>query len=123
MIAPKERGMKLLVIGSRSIRDFDISPYVPADTDMIISGGAVGIDTIAEAYADKHRLSKLILRPTYGKYGRAAPLKRNEAMIREADRLLVIWDGVSKGTYHSIQYAKKLDKDISVIIAPAEEDR
>ena len=50
--------MKLLIIGSRGILDFDISPYIPDDTDLIISGGATGIDSIAEAYADSHRLSK-----------------------------------------------------------------
>lgn len=55
--------MKLLIAGSRSITNFDISPYIPPDTDLIISGGAGGVDTLAESYADKHRISKLILRP------------------------------------------------------------
>ena len=106
--------MKLLIIGSRSILDFDLAPYVSEDTDLIISGGASGIDSIAEAYADSHRLSKLVLRPQYAKYGRAAPLKRNEAMIEQADQVLAIWDGVSKGTQHSIQYAKKVQKELTV---------
>lgn len=107
--------MKLLIIGSRGILDFDISPYIPDDTDLIISGGATGIDSIAEAYADSHRLSKLILRPQYAKYGRAAPLHRNEAMIDQADQVLIIWDGVSKGTQYSIQYAQKMQKKIMVL--------
>ncbi|MCC8161147.1 MAG: hypothetical protein LIO53_07580 [Oscillospiraceae bacterium] len=50
--------MKLLVVGSRSITNIDIAPYIPKDTDTIISGGANGIDTLAEQYADKHKLSK-----------------------------------------------------------------
>lgn len=45
--------MKLLIAGSRSITDIDISSYIPADVDLIISGGANGVDTLAEQYADK----------------------------------------------------------------------
>ncbi len=71
--------MKLLIVGSRSITDFDLSPYIPEDVDIIISGGASGVDTIAERYSDKNNISKLILRPDYKKYGLFAPLKRNEA--------------------------------------------
>ena len=51
--------MKLLIAGSRSITNFDISPYIPPDTDLIISGGAGGVNTLAESYADKHRIEKL----------------------------------------------------------------
>ena len=40
------------------------------------------VDTLAEQYADKNRLSKYIMRPRYDLYGRAAPLKRNEEMIK-----------------------------------------
>ena len=32
--------MKLLIAGSRSIKEFDITPYIPEGTDHIISGGA-----------------------------------------------------------------------------------
>ena len=53
--------MKLLVAGSRSIKEFDLSPYIPDDVDEIISGGANGIDAIAEKYADDHRISKHIM--------------------------------------------------------------
>lgn len=107
--------MKLLVVGSRSIQEFDIAPYIPEDTELIISGGASGVDSIAEQYADDHRLSKLILRPQYCKYGKAAPIRRNEAMVELADRVLVIWDGVSKGTRSTIRYAEKHRKEVAVI--------
>lgn len=82
---------------------------------MIISGGASGVDTLAERYADEHKISKLILRPDYGSYGRAAPLKRNEKMVELADSVLVIWDGVSKGSSYTIRYAKKHNKKLTVI--------
>ena len=92
--------MKLLIVGSRSIEKFDLSPYVSDEVDTIISGGAVGIDNLAERYADEHRLSKYIIRPRYDLFGRSAPLRRNEQMVDMADALLVVWDGHSKGTQH-----------------------
>ena len=107
--------MKLLIVGSRSITDFDFSPYIPKEVDVIISGGANGIDRLAEQYADLHRLSKYILRPRYDIYGRAAPLKRNEQMVDLADAVLVIWDGHSKGTQYTMKYTKKTDKPLTII--------
>ena len=107
--------MKLLIVGSRSITDFDLSPYISVDVDTVISGGANGIDNLAEQYADLHRLSKYILRPQYNLYGRAAPLKRNEQMVDIADAVLVIWDGRSKGTQYTLKYTKKKNKPITLV--------
>ena len=76
------------------------------------------VDTLAEKYADDHRISKLILRPKYDLYGRAAPIKRNEIMVDNADEVLVIWDGVSKGTQYTVNYAKKKNKKLTVIETP-----
>ena len=107
--------MKLLIVGSRSIGDFDLSPYISADVDTIISGGANGIDKLAERYADSHHLSKYIIRPRYDLYGRAAPLKRNEQIVDMADAALVIWDGQSKGTQYTLKYIKKVNKPITLV--------
>ena len=108
--------MKLLIVGSRSINEFDLTGYVPPEVELIISGGAAGADTVAEKYADKNKISKLILRPQYEIYGRAAPIKRNDIMVDIADSVLVLWDGKSKGTKHTIGYAKKKNKPINVIL-------
>ena len=107
--------MKLLIAGSRSITDFDLSQYISADVDTIISGGADGIDCLAEKYADMYRLSKCIIRPQYGIYGRSAPLKRNEQMVDMADSVLVIWDGHSKGSQYTIKYTKQTNKPLTVV--------
>lgn len=107
--------MKLLIAGSRSILHFDITGYVPEDTDLIISGGAKGVDTLAERYADSHHISKLILRPRYDLFGKAAPLKRNEAMVELADHVLILWDGVSRGTFYTMEYAQRMQKPITVV--------
>lgn len=108
--------MKLLVVGSRKIEKFSLDEYIPNDVELIISGGAEGVDTLAEQYADKHRISKLILRPKYKLYGRGAPIKRNEKMVELADEVLVIWDGESRGAKYTAEYAEKLNKKVRVVL-------
>ena len=108
--------MKLLIVGSRSISEFDLKNHVTDDIDTIISGGAPGVDTLAEKFADENKLSKIILRPKYNIYGKCAPLKRNEELVQMADKILIIWDGKSKGSLYTIKYAKKLNKEMSVIV-------
>lgn len=108
--------MKLLIIGSRTITDFDLSGCIPKDAELIISGGAKGIDTLAEQYADSHGVEKLIVRPEYEKFGRAAPIKRNEKMVDIADEILAIWDGESNGTKYTLNYAMKNSKKIREIV-------
>lgn len=107
--------MKLLIAGSRSIREYDLSPYIPHAVDTIISGGAQGVDSLAESYADEHKLSKYVIRPQYERYGRAAPLKRNQEMVDMADAVLVIWDGKSRGSRFTVEYARKQNKPLFVI--------
>lgn len=108
--------MKLLIVGSRCIKEYNPGKHVPAGTTMIITGGADGIDTLAEKYADEKRLSKLILRPQYDRYGRAAPLKRNEKMVELCDMALIVGDGYSRGTRYTIDYANRIGKKVILMM-------
>ena len=108
--------MKLLIAGSRSITDFDLNGHISDDVDLIISGGAKGIDTLAEQYADKNGIQKLIIRPKYEKYGKAAPIRRNEEMVDISDAVLAIWDGKSRGTAYTLEYAREKGKRIIEVI-------
>ena len=49
--------MRVAIIGSRNLT-VDISKYIPDGTTESISGGAKGIDTLAEKYADEHNRSE-----------------------------------------------------------------
>ena len=109
--------MKLLIAGSRSITNFDLSPYIPKNVDTIISGGAEGIDALAEQYAKEHKISRTVILPKYNLYGKAAPIKRNCEMVDMADAVLVVWDGKSKGTLSTINYAKKQSKQLVLVNA------
>ena len=107
--------MNYLIVGSRSITDFDLRPYIGNDAELIISGGASGVDSLAEAFADKNKISKLIIYPDYKKYGKFAPLKRNEKMVELADTVIIVWDGKSNGTKYTIEYAKRRNKKITLL--------
>ena len=104
--------MKLLIVGSRSIKKCDLEKYIPDGVTMIITGGADGIDALAEKYADQKHLSKLILRPQYNLYRKFAPLKRNEEMVDLCDMALIVWDGHSNGTKYTLNYAEKKGKKV-----------
>jgi predicted Rossmann fold nucleotide-binding protein DprA/Smf involved in DNA uptake len=93
----------------------DLSPYVPSEVELIISGGASGVEALAEAYAHAHRITKLILRPHYKRFGKGAPIRRNREMVELADRVVAVWDGSSRGTAGTVAYAHKLKKEVTVV--------
>lgn len=99
--------MKVAVIGSRNITDVNIGRFIPPDTKLIISGGAIGVDTLAEKYADENGIEKLILQPNYELYGKSAPLIRDKQIVDLADLVVAVWDGSSRGTEFTISYAKR----------------
>lgn len=111
--------MIVAVVGSRSIisysivkRELDRLPYI---IDTIVTGGAKGVDTSAERYADNNNLNKIIIKPDWDKYGTKAGFIRNEVIISKADFVIIIWDGKSKGTRHDIQLCHKMRKNYLLI--------
>ncbi len=112
----ERENMKVAIIGSRNLTNVEISKYIPENVTEIISGGARGIDTLAEGWADKNGISKIIIKPEYERYKRGAPLKRNEKIVELADVIIALWDGKSRGAKFTIDYAKKLKKEVKVYI-------
>lgn len=108
--------MKVAIIGSRKLNVENLQDYLPEGTDEIVSGGARGIDTCARNYALKNDLKLTEFRPEYNKYGRGAPLKRNETIVNYADMVLAFWDGESRGTKFVINYCEKVGKECKIFI-------
>ena len=107
--------MKVAVIGSRSIINIDLSSYLPAQTTEIVSGGAKGVDSIAADYAKANRIKLTLFLPEYEKYGRAAPLKRNEKIVAYSDYVLAFWNGTSLGTRHVLALCEETKTPVQVI--------
>ena len=101
--------MKVAVIGSRNLTVANLEKYLPSGVTEIVSGGARGVDTSAREYARAHGLPCTEFLPEYGKYGRAAPLKRNLQIIEYADLVLAFWDGESRGTAYVIRKCREMN--------------
>jgi hypothetical protein len=52
--------------------------------------------------------------PDWDKYGKKAGPLRNELIIQSADLVLAFWDGTSRGTKSSIDFALKYKKELRV---------
>ena len=111
--------MKLAIVGSRGLTVEDLTPYLPSEVTEIVSGGARGIDQCAARYAREQGLILTEFKPDYRRYGRGAPLKRNEEIVAYADFVPIFWDGASHGTRFVIEACQRLEKPHRVItLAP-----
>lgn len=110
--------MRLAIIGSRSCPPIDIASYLPFVPEMIVSGGAKGADTYAREYAMKNNIPLIEFLPYYRKYGRKAPLLRNLQIVDNCDFLLAFWDGISRGTKFTIDYAERKGVPIKIVGTP-----
>lgn len=113
--------MKIAVIGSRgfpepwridALIDFIAEAFPGA---VIVSGGARGVDSWAEARAKQHGLEVQVFIPDWDRFGRGAGMIRNADIIKAADYVIGFWDGSSKGTKHSIDLARTLGKPLLVL--------
>lgn len=107
--------MKLAIIGSRNLVVENLEKYLPNQPDEIVSGGAAGIDTCARELAESCGIPLKEFLPQYERYGKSAPLKRNDEIIAYADMVLAFWDGRSRGTQYVIDRCIELRMPIKVV--------
>ena len=106
--------MKYAIIGSRNFNDYQMLKIVCDKlikaTDTIVSGGAKGADILGKQYANEHALQYVEYLPDWEAYGKRAGFMRNHDIIDNSDFVIAFWDGISKGTAHSIELAKNSKK-------------
>lgn len=114
--------MKLAIVGSRSFQDSTLleqilseDPFKSMDITTIISGAAAGADTVARSYAKKKKLMLIEFPADWLNKGHYAGYLRNMDIIESADAVLAFYDGVSKGTRHSIDIAQQYKKPLYVV--------
>ncbi len=109
--------MKIAVVGSRNLTvgEDALDKYL-ADADEIVSGGARGVDTSAAEFAKRRGVKLVEILPKYNIYGRGATIVRNKEIVDCADKVIVFWDGSSKGTLSVIKYAQSINKPCDVIV-------
>ncbi len=109
--------MKIAVVGSRGLTPSDelLAEYL-SEADEIVSGGAKGVDACAASYAKKRGIPLTEFLPSYSLYGKYAPIVRNKQIVDYSDRVIVFWNGISKGTLSVIRYAEKVNKECEILI-------
>ena len=106
--------MRVIIAGSRTITNYNLLEAVIEDSgfkiEIVISGHARGVDMLGERWAKKHDLPVLICPARWDLYGKEAGFKRNQQMVDEADAVIVLWDGKSKGTRDTLMrsFTKKI---------------
>ena len=107
--------MKIAIIGSRNIKNINLKEYI-TNADEIVSGGACGVDALAAEYAKQNGIKLTEFLPEYNKYGKGAPLIRNKQIVNYSDKIIAFWDGKSRGTAYTINYAKSINKAHQIIM-------
>lgn len=114
--------MKVAVVGGRNFSDFELLNQVLSKINsnktitLIVSGGAKGADSFANAWAEAMKIPTMIFLPDWDKFGKSAGYKRNHQIIMEAECCVAFWDGESKGTKSSIDLAKSKNMPLKIIM-------
>lgn len=114
---------KVAVIGSRSIQDKSIIfNYLDSKKDKIntiISGKATGPDFFSEEWANLNSIPTLIFPAKWkdenGNVDKGAGYRRNHDIIKACEICVCFYDGISKGSKHSMELCKKYDKKLIII--------
>lgn len=115
--------MVVLVCGSRSVsfvRPDEVASWVRSSFGRpcsLVSGGARGVDSLAPAAARLLGCASVVVRPDYAAFGRRAPLVRDRVMVEQADAVLAVWDGVSRGTAYTVACARRAGLPVVVVRA------
>ena len=112
--------MKIAIIGCRKLSDPEkvytmITENIPRNCSEVVSGGAEGVDYLAERYAKENHLHLTRFLPDYARYGATAPLIRNDEIVEYADMVYAFWDLDSHGTRYSLKKCIETQTPVKII--------
>lgn len=103
--------MRTIIAGSRTILRMSVFEEALAECPIkpttLLSGGAAGVDRLGEVWARWNNIPIERYPADWNKHGRVAGFLRNKIMAANAEALIAIWDGKSRGTEHMITEAIK----------------
>lgn len=115
--------MKCIIAGSRSITDYNFLLNAIEESKFkiteVISGGALGVDSLGEQWANEHTIPILKFIPEWKKYGKVAGHIRNEKMAKYVapdGGCIILHDGKSPGSSNMRKTAKKMGLKLFYIV-------
>jgi len=117
--------MTIAIVGSRdglawsAVRRVIGMLVARPDVGLVVSGGALGVDRLAESMALAAGKKIHVIRADWANLGRSAGFQRNITIVDMADEVHAFWNGKSKGTAHTIGIAKRKRKPVTVYELPA----
>lgn len=110
--------MRVIIAGSRDITDYEIVKQAinasGFEITCVVSGGARGVDMLAIQYAREYGIKWKFFPADWDTYGKAAGPMRNSQMAENADALIAVWDGKSRGTADMIRKAQAKGLKVSI---------
>lgn len=114
-------GLRTIVAGSRSITDYrhvleamDAADLILGRPSVVLSGTARGVDRLGERWAADQDVDLERYPADWQSAPRMAGLWRNLKMAENADALVAVYDGRSRGTWHMIEVAR--DRGLLVLV-------
>jgi len=113
--------LKLGIVGSRTFDNYnllekEIFNQISLEAiECVISGGARGADTLAEKFADKYNIPKMIYKANWDKYGNIAGFLRNNDIVKNSDFIIAFWNGRSRGTQDTMTKAQASNKKLWIV--------
>ena len=121
---------RIIIAGSRDFNDYEylkeeLTQFIanhPNRQFTIVSGAARGADRLGERFARENNISVKRFPAEWDKLGRGAGYIRNAQMLDYISRsdcagyVIAFWDGKSRGTMHTVEYAKKLGKPVRIVL-------
>lgn len=108
-------GRTIGVVGSRAFKNYAQIERVLKEQlvygDVLVSGGAVGVDSMAQRYAKENGLEITIIYPDYGNFGKGATFARNKLISERSDLVFAFYAEGSfqqGGTSNTIKWAREL---------------
>lgn len=111
--------MRIAIVGSRNFIDYEKFCELIKDKlqkgDIIVSGGANGVDQMARRYALENLFFLNEFQAEWEIYGKLAGPMRNKKIIDNSDKMIAIIYGNSKGTRDAIDKMQKAMKPVEII--------
>jgi len=104
---------KVAIVGSREFNEREfIEDFIRSLGQVeIVSGGARGVDTIAEEVAKELGLPVTIFRPDFsGGYRVSAYHERNKRIVDYSDEVHIFWYEPTSGSKSTLRYAREAGK-------------